>query len=143
MNLPARHTLYGYIVGVELADGERVVVDLIRTAIEAGDWHYARPCLVNQQHPAGEYDEPDDLPLWDLGLNMRLPEPGAEPVGWVDDLKSVLGILAQVFVATGRDSVVGIHDATTGITDDLFSVRSPVHDFDEFRTAIGAPNEAA
>jgi hypothetical protein len=84
----------------------------------------------------------DDLPDWDLGLNMALPDPGQEPSGWFSEVERIVAFLAELHGTTGREFVLGVYDAEGGISEDLFSVDRGSPDMEEFRTILGVRDSA-
>ena len=80
---------------------------------------------------------PDDLPDWDLGLNLTLPDTGDEPDGWFGDVERIAEYLAKLHSTFAREFVIGIADNATGVTEDLFFVESNAPDLGRLRSAIG------
>jgi hypothetical protein len=92
---------------------------------------------VNQQHDDETCTQPGDLPLWDLGLNLELPDTGKEPHGWFADVEAIARFLGTLHNECGRDFIIGIVDTESGVTDDLFTVSTDLPDLNELRTIIG------
>lgn len=92
---------------------------------------------MNQRHPEHEASHPDDLPSWDIGLNLTLPDPGTERPDWFDDIDAIALCLAELHAELGRDFVIGIGDNQTGITKDLFRIDSAAPDLKQLRAIIG------
>lgn len=133
----ARHTLYAYVNGSDLHE----VADDIELALEAlvasTPWALLRPRIVNRKHKRDDSYGPEDLTDWDLGLNLDLPDPGAEPAVWFQDVEQVAQVVGQIVARTGRKFVIGIGDSSTGVTEDLFDVESGEPDLAKLRTIIG------
>src|SRR5262245_39718170 len=133
----ARHTLYAYVEGSDLDE----VADAIETALEAlvasSKWVFESPRIVNKKHERDDSYGPDDLTDWDLGLNLDLPDTGAEPVGWFQDVEQVARVVGQVVARTGREFVIGIGDNSTGISEDLFWVENGEPDLAQLRAIVG------
>lgn len=133
----ARHTLYAYVDGSDLDD----VADEIETTLEAlvasTPWAFLRPTMVNQVRERDDSYGPQDLTDWDLGLNLDLPDPAAEPVNWFQDVEQVARLVGQVVARTGREFVIGIRDGSTGVAEDLFNVENDEPDLAELRAVIG------
>ena len=53
---------------------------------------------------------------WDLGVNLELPDAGREPPGWFSDVEEIAVFLRLLSDESGRDFVIGIADAKTGIS---------------------------
>jgi hypothetical protein len=81
--------------------------------------------------------QPGDLADWDLGLNIQLPEPNAEPSGWFGDIEAIAQFLGGLHRELGRDFVIGINDAQTGITEDLFYVSTTLPNVERLRLILG------
>jgi hypothetical protein len=82
-----RHTLFAYVDGFDLhgiAEGlEAEFVCFVAQSI----WARGKPWVVNQRRDDDPSLGPDDLPDWEVGLNMELPDPGDEPAGWFADVE--------------------------------------------------------
>jgi hypothetical protein len=133
----ARHILYAYVDGADLGE----VADEIEAALDAlvasTTWAFARPRIVNQKHERDDSHRPGDLADWDLGLNLDLPDRGAEPADWFQDVEQVARVAGRVVARTGREFVIGIGDSSTGVTDDLFYVENGEPDLAELRAVVG------
>jgi hypothetical protein len=77
------------------------------------------------------------LPLWDLGLNLQLPDPGTESPGWFADVEAVAQFLGTLHRECGRDFIIGIADMRTGITENLFDLSTDSPDLSKLRVIIG------
>jgi hypothetical protein len=133
----ARQTLYAYVDGSDLdevADEIEVMLDVL---VGSTPWALEVPRIVNQKHERDDSYGPEDLTDWDLGLNLDLPDPGAEPADWFQDVEQVARVVGQVVVRTGREFVIGVADNSTGVTEDLFDVENAEPDLAELRAIIG------
>jgi len=132
-----RHTLYAYVDGSDLDD---VVAGIEKELVElaaAPVWVLSRPLVVNQK-AKGIDSRSGDLPDWDLGINMALPNPGQEQNDWFADIELVVARLVHLRSQFGRDFVIGIADNATGSADDLFYVESDAPDLVRLRAVVGA-----
>ncbi len=133
----ARHTLFAYADGNDL---EEVARDLHRAFIDfvgGRKWICPNAWAVNQRHEGDPSVGPGDLPDWELGLNIELPDPGQEPKGWYSDVEATVIFLARLHRSTGRSFAIGISDSRQGISEDLFYVDSHEPDLAELRAIIG------
>jgi hypothetical protein len=133
----ARHTLFAYVDGSDL---DSIAADLearFDRFVEATSWRVPRPWVVNQRHDDGPSVAPSDLPDWDLGLNVDLPDPGQEPPNWFIDVDTIARFLGILHGETGRNFIVGIADNEDGFVEDLFSVKCDNPDLQELRQIIG------
>lgn len=85
---------------------------------------------------------PEDLPDWDLGLNLPLPEVGKEPNGWFSDVEAIALFLATLARKTGREFVIGISDLGRGLSEDLAYVDAAPPDLQNLRAVIGGVGNA-
>ncbi|CAN7750354.1 hypothetical protein LJR130_006708 [Variovorax sp. LjRoot130] len=126
----SKHTLFAYVDGADLHE----IADSLEKRLDAfareGDWRVAAPLVVNRR---GTDDglRAGDLPSWDLGLNLALPDVGQEPDRWFADVERITVFLGTLHSAFGRDFVIGIADNVTGIAEDLFFVESAVPSLDK------------
>ena len=133
----ARHTLYAYVEGNDLEEVASEIEARIDRFIRENRWRYGKPWRVNQRRGGDPTLRPGDLPDWDLGLNLDLPDPPQEPEGWFDDVDRIATFLADLREATGRDFVMGIGDNQRGFSEDLFYVDSESPDLALLRRTIG------
>ncbi len=133
----ARHTLYAYAQGSDLQDVADQIEARIERFIRDVRWRYGKPWLVNQRRTDDATLRPGDLPDWDLGLNLDLPDPPQEPEGWFDDVERIAMFFAELRSATGRDYVIGIGDNEQGFSEDLFFINSDSPDLGLLRRIIG------
>ena len=77
-----RHTLFAYVDGSDLHGIATELESQLAQFVAHTGWTWGQPWVVNQKREDDPSLGPDDLPDWELGLNMELPEPGTEPAGW-------------------------------------------------------------
>jgi hypothetical protein len=139
----ARHTLYAYAEGRDLHDVAAEIEARVDGFIRDNRWRYGKPWLVNQRRPEDPTSHPGDVPEWDLGLNLELPDPPQEPEGWFDDVERIATFFADLRSATGRDFVIGIGDKERGVSEDLFSIDNDAPDLHMLRRMIGVEGGAS
>ena len=118
----AKHTLYAYVEGFDLDEISQKIISSFDHFISSRNWLYENNKIVNQRHLDYPTLEPGDTPNWDLGLNIDLPDPGKETLGWFSDIIEIATFLGELNEQTGRDFVIGIGDNDSGISEDLFYV---------------------
>jgi hypothetical protein len=134
----ARHTLYAYVDGSDLEAVAGDIEGALKLAAASAKWALPQPRIINQRHERDDSHSPGDLTDWDLGLNLLLPTQDAEPVDWFHDIEEVIRIVHQVARTTGREFVIGIQDADSGIAEDLLFVGSgPPIDLTPLRAFMG------
>jgi hypothetical protein len=134
-----RHTLFAYVEGSDLDDIADAVESRLRAFVEGRRWVAGEAWVVNQRwEDYASCTQPEDDPCsWDLGLNLSLPDPGMEPAGWFADVEAIACFLGNLHGEFGRDFVVGIGDAQTGIAEDLYSIADNSPDLDKLARIIG------
>jgi hypothetical protein len=132
-----RHTLYTYVDGFDLEAIAAALEARLDAFVSGRRWVAGKAWVVNQRYGWETCTQPGDLVPWDLGLNLQLPDPGAEPPGWFADVEMVAQFLGRLHGEFGRDFVMGISDAETGITEDLFHVETASPDLQELRLIVG------
>jgi hypothetical protein len=132
-----KHTLYAYVDGADLEDVAAMLEARFMEFVARRRWVAGVASVVNQQYGEDTCTQPGDLPLWDLGLNLQLPDPGTESPGWFADVEAVAQFLGTLHHESGRDFIIGIADTETGITDDLFPVSTDSPDLGRLRAIIG------
>ncbi len=132
-----RQVLYIYVDGNDLDDVAARIEHDLEADLSRRTWSLARPSIVNQQHQPDETVGPDDFPDWDLGVNLALPDAGAETPGWFTDVEYLVRCFATLSQSTGREFVLGIYDTILGVSDDLVSIDRADPDIEEIRAAIG------
>jgi hypothetical protein len=132
-----RHKLYAYVDGADLDDVANLLDARFAEFVATRHWVAGPASVVNQRHGEETCTQPGDLPLWDLGLKLELPDPDAEPLGWFADVEAVAQFLGVLHRDCGRDFIIGIADAETGVTEDLFDVSTDSPDLGRLRAIIG------
>jgi hypothetical protein len=134
----SRHTLFAYVDGSDLHEIADALEGRLRAFVEGRRWVAGEAWVVNQQLEADEScTNPEDLPDWDLGLNLHLPDPGTEPAGWFSDVEAIARFLGNLHEEFGRAFVIGVGDAQTGIAEDLFCVADSSPDLEMLARVIG------
>ena len=132
-----RHTLYAYVEGSDLHGIAEELETQCHRFVAQADWVWGKPWVVNQKRENDPSLGPGDLPDWELGLNMHLPDPETEPPGWFSDVERIAVFLGNLHAKTGRGFVIGISDNERGISEDLFSVDHAIPDLSLLRKIIG------
>src|SRR5262249_7830537 len=131
-------TLYAYVDG---ADIEEIAADLetrFTAFIDSRRWWFGDAAwVVNRRYGRETCTRPEDLPLWDLGLNFSSPPPSPDLPCWFRDVEAIAGFLGALHRECGRDFVIGIANAKTGVSEDLFYVTTDLPDMAELRAIIG------
>jgi hypothetical protein len=133
----ARYTLYAYADGNDRDEVAEEIEARIDSFIRETRWRYGKPSLVNQRRADDPTLRTGDLPDWDLGLNLDLPDPPQKPEGWFEDVERIATFLAELRAATARDFIIGIGDSERGFSEDLFYVDSASPDLALLRRTIG------
>ncbi|MFV8510606.1 hypothetical protein ACNRBV_04035 [Ralstonia pseudosolanacearum] len=108
----------------------------LRLFVDAEQWSGPPPIVVNQRAPESTV-QAGDFPSWDLGLNLALPDRGAELSGWFRDVEVIARFTGRLHALFSRDFVIGVSDNVTGIVEDLYFVESDVPDLGKLREVIG------
>lgn len=132
-----RHTLYAYVDGADLAEVASALDQGFRAFVESRKWTCGNAWVVNQRSGDETCSRPGDIPLWDLGLNLELPDPGSEQAGWFADVEAIARFLGRLQGDYGRDFVIGIVDAHSGSREDLFGICDTSPDLAKLRSIIG------
>ena len=105
--------LYIRVDGSDLSACEKILmIELKDLAVRL---HELEPKLVNFQHPKASDMSPQDLPDWDIGLDLNL-----EAIT-KNQAKAIALNLQQIAVETKRDFVVGLKNEH-GITEDIIFI---------------------
>src|SRR5262245_37903836 len=118
----ARRTLYAYVDGSDLHAIAGELEPALERFVADGAWHAQPPRVVNQRRPDDPTLQPGDLPDWEMGLNLDLPDPGGEPPGWFADVERIARFLGELNARFGRDFVIGVGDNERGQSVDVFFV---------------------
>ena len=132
-----RHTLYAYVDGADLEDIAAMLEARFTEFVANRQWVASGASVINQRHDQDTCTQPGDLPLWDLGVALQLPDPGTESSHWFTDIEAVAQFLGTLHRESGRDFIIGIADTESGITDDLFTVSTDSPDLGRLRAVIG------
>ncbi len=133
-----RHNLYAYVDGADLDEIVSTLEARFAEFVGSRRWSFGQPMVVNQRHGPESCNQPEDLPLWDLGLNLPLPDPDGEQLGWFSDVESIAQFLGRLHRDCDRDFIIGVADARAGIVEDLFSITSEQPDLSKLRSVLGA-----
>jgi hypothetical protein len=125
-------TLFAYVEGFDHSEIEEKVVQLTNDFISSGAVRALDVWLVNQRRTAL-----DGVEEWDLGVNLTLPDPGDEPVGWFSEVEAVLDHAVALRRETQCNIVVGAGDEPPGAAEDILVVDSDSPDVDYLRTFLG------
>lgn len=131
-----QHILFAYVDGADLHEIADSLEEQLVALAKEGDWRVTAPVVVNQ---LGSEDglRAGDLPSWDLGLNLSLPDVGREAEGWFLDVERIARFMGRLHGQFKRDFIIGIADVGSGISEDLFAVESDVPDLALLRKIIG------
>ena len=102
--------IYIYIDGADLHE----IAESLLARLD--DWQQresSNAIVVNDQYPRTPDLEPEDLPDWNLGLNLDLRLVTRE------ELERTIEFLIRLAEAFQRDFVIGCHDSTTGMSEDM------------------------
>ena len=138
----ARHTLYAYVDGSDLDDVADEFGAKLREFVASDGWRLRRPTMVDQRRENDPTLGPENLPDWELGVNLELPDPGDEPRGWFADVERIARFLGTLHESHGRDFVIGIGDNASGRSEDLFFVDCGEPNLLRLRQIIGVKDEA-
>jgi len=139
----SRHTLYAYAEGNDLHDVAVTLDSAFARLVEEGGWACGQPWVVNQRRENDPSLGPGDFPDWEIGLNILLPDPGAEPRGWFSDVERVVAFLERLHDQTGREFVLGIGHNEPGISEDVAFVGHKPVDRAWLCRAFGVPEQGA
>lgn len=130
-----RHILYAYVDGADLESIANALDSRFAQFVQERSWTAGRASVVNQRRD--DWTKPGDLPAWNLGINLELPDPGAESPGWFADVEAIAQFLGLLHREFNRDFIIGIADTQTGALDDLFDVSTDSPDLGKLRAIIG------
>jgi hypothetical protein len=123
--------------GSDLEDVATTLEFRLEAFIVSRQWLEGDAWVVNRRHGPQTCTRPGDLELWDLGLNIRLPDAGAERDGWLADLETTVQFLSELRSEFAKDFVLGVADSETVIAEDLFWASTSPLDLDRLRRIIG------
>ena len=130
-------TLYAHMGGAGLEEVAESLETQFTEFIDNRKWVVGRASIVNQRYGNETFALRGWMPLWDLGLNLKLPDPGTEPPGWFADVDAIAQFLGTLHGKYGRSSIIGITNAETGISEDLFYISIGLPDLGKLRAIIG------
>jgi len=130
-------TLYAYVDGSDIDNHEDSIVISIKNFLSSRKWICRNPILINQKHTNDPTLGPNDIPDWDLGINLDLPEIGEEPNGWFSDISAVAIFLGELHKQTNRDFIIGIGNTETGISEDIFEIDTSKPDIEKLKRIVG------
>ena len=133
----SQHMLYAYVDGANLELVAPLLEAHLQAFVSSRRWAAGEVWIANQRYGPETCSQSGDLPLWDLGLNLLLPNPGAGPPGWFADVEAIAQCLGRLNGEFGTQFVLGIADAETGITNDLFFISTSAPDVEELRRRLG------
>jgi hypothetical protein len=116
--------MLNFYVYVDGSDLDQCETDLAR-AFSAFVTRFGHEgAFVSDKYPRAPDMHPDDLPLWNLGINFRTTELTK------DSSDQLVLFLSQLGQKTGRDFVIGLWHQDRGISDDLMFIdgQSSLHD---------------
>lgn len=121
-----RHTLYAYPEGNISASAFRELELTLKKMLQTGSWHQ-----IPRVATSGIGTERT------VGYNLDLPDPGMEQPGWYSDIESISLLLANLIDKTQLTFVIGIHDSSSGVSQDLHFIQSTDPDLNRLRAIIG------
>lgn len=134
--VPPIHTLAIYVDGSDLDDCCAEILGACHELVESRKW-LRDTWVVNDRHPPDPDDPPDWLPIWNLGINHVLPDPGQEAAGWFEEVALLTQAFARLADRTNREFVIAMLDSRTGITEDVGDICGSEFDVEEFRRGLG------
>jgi hypothetical protein len=129
-----KSTLFAYAQGSDLDAVVEVLEARCDALVAERKWVLGDVWVVNQREPAA--DGNGGTAYWDVGLNLTLPAGKARPEGWVDDLVAIATLFGKLHGETKRTFALGVADAKTGATKDVFFVDSATPDLAKLRSAF-------
>lgn len=118
----AKYILYAYVDGSDLHDIAEYLSAGFNAFINSRQWVSPKVIFVNQIRNEQNDSPEGSLPLWELGLNLDLPEKGQRNPDWYDDIEALVQILVELHKETGRDFVIGLGDSETGFGEDYLFI---------------------
>jgi hypothetical protein len=123
--------------GADLEEVADMLDERFAEFVASRDWIAGSAFVINQRHSEETRTQQGDLPPWDLGLNLELPDPDTEPPGWFADVEAVALFLGRLHRQSGRDFIIGIADSQTRTTEDLLVISTDSPDVGKLRAIIG------
>lgn len=131
-----KHILYVYVDGRDLEGVASKLEPAIDDLLWRRTWIMPRPTLVNQKHAPEAAAGPGDLPGWDLGINLDVPDIGKEPDDWLDDVEFLVIAFWDLRKRFGQDFVLGIFEARSETTEDLGVINHKLPKIADIKKAI-------
>lgn len=131
-----RRVLYVYLDEREPNGAASRVAAELEHAVSGSKWVLGAPAVVHEVGSRSDSSKLRDLPPWDVGLGLALPETGSEPCGWFRDVESVARITGDVVARTGCHFVFGIAECDAGVWEDLFVVDTATPDVGALAAAL-------
>lgn len=135
----AARTLYAYVDGRDHEDVVATIEERLDALVAGRTWISPDVWVVNQRSSPPPGAKPGTPVDWDLGLNMTLAPSRKGAAGWIEDVLAIATALGALHRETRRRFVIGIHDAKTDRTNDLFVVETESPDLEKLRTALSPP----
>ena len=133
----ARQVLYAYVDGSDLHDIASDLAAEFEDFVVGRMWVCDDPHVVDQKCLHDPAMKSGDLPDWDLGLNLDLPDSGHEKPGWFADVIAIAEFLAKLTTKYDREFAIGIADTQTGVSEDLHYIESDEPGLEHLRAIIG------
>jgi len=132
-----RHTLFAYVEGSDLDDIADALEGRLRAFVEGIGSPVKHGSSTSSWRATQAARSPKTFPCWDLELNLHLPDPGMEPAGWLADVEAIARFFGNLHEEFGRDFVIDIGDAQTGIAEDLYWIADGSPDLKMLAQVIG------
>ena len=129
-----KSTLFAYAQGSDLDAVVPVLEKRCDAFFEERKWVLSDVWVVNQHEPGDGGN--GATAYWDLGFNLTLPAGNLRPKAWVDDLVAIATFFGKLHGETKRTFAMGVADARTGATKDVFFVDSTTPDLAKLRSAF-------
>jgi hypothetical protein len=126
------HVLYAYAEGDDFELVAAQITERLGALVANREWITGDARVANQQRRKG-----DAVDGWDLGINLELPDPEAEPSGWFEDVEEIAITCNELARDLDTPFVIGISDQQSGIADDLFCLDGCAIDVERLEAIIG------
>ena len=138
----AGYTLFLYVDGSDLHEVAPVLRARFQNFVERQEFVAHDVWFVEQTRTDDPTLGPEDLPDWELGLNLqRKDATGDRPANWFDDVTAVLSLAQLLSVETKRSFVLGASFEDATAEDLIFVGEGPV-DIEELRVRLGGDAHA-
>jgi len=125
------HTLYAYVLAEEFPFNAKAIENRTMAFISSHEWKCPDCWAVNQTSENATFE---------LGLNMALPEPNQEPLGWYQDVEAVVQFCSELRREFSYDFVIGISNKS-GMSEDIIEIDSDSPNLEYLRKFIGVGNQ--